>query len=533
MITKNLFNDQNKIIYNNTTADHNWRFPTQEYRDMYGNASAIEIIKNEDGTGYTPEILGTAIEKDGRFFVLPQNLKYVQNFLDNWTPSWAQSLIAYHPEFEYLKYSKALCALTSTVSTTFFNSTGGVQSTGTNILSSDQYDGFLNTLDTYAKAEAAGYFNTASSTFDQIFTSDPYFSGALNSDFESTSLYNIRRDIMLRALNIQYENFTSTKMLQVALQMTKCNAIQTCDVSSISYSSLSDSEKTNLWNTYKSLYISLKGNIKHVFINLYTTNKGNSNSCIGTTGSAEFTNVLKNYDTFVTSIKNNITVPATTFCSNAAAVNYKNKEKRFIATDFAYDSDVDPLDAQNQLTAEVNYQSYVQTGNCPTLTDLNLFLSKLFNDVNIAGSALTAWHNMGQGISPKLFADFTGATLPLAAGSSPTMNIQTTGSYDLAFSFTPTVLSGIALKLTLPASANLLWANYRATNWHIVSLNNIYYDAASSSLSGQNPIFGYKVVATIQVGNDASTKKEIILTGTTFAKIGECHVGGVAGVGET
>ncbi|WDF64542.1 DUF6443 domain-containing protein [Flavobacterium sp. KACC 22763] len=530
-----IFNDSttNKIIYNGTTTDHNWRFPLPEYRDQDGNAALVEVIKNEDNITYSPKIRGSVIEKNGRYFVLPQNLDSIGDFLDNWSSSWAKSLIGYHPEFQYLQYTKAICSVTSNVSTTFFTNTGEVQSTGTKTFNSDEYDAYLNSLDTYAKAEAAGYFRANdTSTFNTIFTSDPYFSATLGTDYETSAIYTTRKDVMLRALNTQYESFTSTKMLQVALQMVKCNAIQTCDVSSISYSSLTESEKTKLWNTYRSLYISLKGNIKHVFMNLYATNKGNSNSCIGQNGSSDFTNVLKNYSTLVPTIKSYIAPPATTFCSNAAAVNYKNKEKRFIATDFAYDADVDAADAQNQLVAQTNYQSYVQTGNCPGLTDLNMFLSSLFNDVNLAGSSLTSWHNMGQGLSPKLFADFTGATLPLNV-SSPTMNIQTSGASDLIFNFSPTILSGTALKLTLPAGSNVSWGNYSASNWHIISLTNIYYDAASSSLSGENPVFAYKVIARIQVGSDASTQKEIILSGTTLAKIGECHVNGVTGVGET
>ncbi|MDR6764545.1 RHS repeat-associated protein [Flavobacterium sp. 2755] len=532
-----VFNDTNKILYEGTTVDHNWRHPKYldqngnpiyKYLDSYGNDALVEITK--EGNEYSPKIKnGTVINKDGRFYVLPENLASVNDFLDNWSPSWAKSLVIYHPEYDYLNYSKALCSLKALVQ-------------GTNqTLTSDDYDGYLNSLDTYAKAEAAGYFSvTDTSLFNTIFSQDPYFSSVLPNGVETSAFFNTRKAIMDYAVKIQYENFTvngqsggsAAKMIQVALQMVKCNAIQACDASTISYSSLSDSEQTTLWNTYKNLYLSLKGNIKHVFMNLYTTNRGNSNSCIGKDGSAEFTNVIKNYNTFAATVKTYITIPSNSFCNNADAVNYKNKEKRFIATDFGYDSDVDAIDAQNQLVTQANYQTYVQTGNCPALTDLNMFFTGLFKDVNAAGSSLSNWNKIGQGLSPKLFAAFTGATLPLNV-SSPTMNIQTSGAYDLVFNFSPTTLSGTALKLTLPAGSNLAWNNYSVNNWHIIALNNIYYDAANSTLSGEHPVFAYKVVAKIEVGNGSTaTQREIVLSGTTFAKIGECSTNGTAGVGE-
>ncbi|PKB18343.1 RHS repeat-associated core domain-containing protein [Flavobacterium sp. 5] len=527
--TLSVFNSSNKIIYNGETDANNWEHPFIPYKNIDGSDALIEVTKDEDG--YSPTVkTGTIIQKDDRYFVLPENLASVNDFLDNWSPSWAQSLLQYHPEYEYLKYTKEVCTLT----------TGDTPNNNLKNLTTDDYDGFLNTLDTYDKAITAGYFDSNNTvTFNKIFSSDPYFSSALGSDFETAAIYNLRRDIMIDALEKHYENFTidgtkngnPAKMLQVALQMIKCNSIQACNVSSISYSNLTLSEKTLLWNTYKSLYISLKGNIKQVFMNLYTANKGKSNSCIGKEGASDFTNLLKNYPDRVTTIKTNINTPATTFCSNAAIADYKNKEKRFISTDFAYDSDSDATDAQNQLVVQANYQSYVQTGNCPALTDLSIFLGRLFNDINIANSSISAWHTIGQGLSPKLFADFTGETLPLSLSSSPAMNIQA-GASELSFTFSPTLLSGTALKLKLPSGSNLSWNNYSATGWHIIGFTNFYYDAASSSLSLQTPVFGYKVVARIQVGNDASTQREVVLSGTTFAKIGECQIGGAPGIGE-
>ena len=548
-----LFNEDNKIIYhglvnNNTTNKYNWRNPAAPYLDEEGKLSRIEVTLDE--TTYTPEITSTLIlitDPDGRTYVEPQNLKNVADFLDNWKNSWAKSLIQYHPEYCYLDYSKALCQLTKQVTV---NQYGGVNnetilSSKVKNLTTDEYDGYLDSIDTYGKAVADGLFNLASPYSNVIYTNDPYFSAAIPGQFETAELFEIRKDIIEEALNTKYENITlnpdgsggGAKLFQVAVQMVKCNAIQACSFSNINLSSLTTAEKDRIWSTYKSLYTSLKGNIQDVFISTYATTKGCYNGCIGKDGSSIFTNVIKNYQTQVAAINSYIQQnpsTSTVFCTIPEASNYKEEKKRFVPTDFGYDSDVEPKDALSELVSQGNYQNYTQTGNCPLINDLNSFFDGLFTDINSSTTAtLGTWNQIGQNLTSKLFGEFTGQTMPLSSSASaPDMSIQA-GSNDLVFSFSPSELSGSPLMLTIPSGSGLSWNNYGVTNtWHIISCSQLYYDADISTLNPTNPIFGFKVVAKVQMGSDTSNIREIVLTGSTVAKIGECHVSGATGVGE-
>ena len=548
-----LFNEDNKIIYqglvnNNSGNKFNWRNPTQPYADEENKVSLIEV-ELEEGI-YKPEIaLGVLItsDTDGRIFIKPQDLKNVADFLDNWKNSWAKSLIQYHPEYCYLDYSKALCQLTKQVTVKQYGGidNSDVTSSQAKTLNSDEYNGYLDTIDTYAKATAEGLFNFNFPNSNAIYTNDSYFNTVIPGQFETSGLFEIRKDIIEEALNNKYESFTvnsdgtggGLNLFKVAVQMVKCNAIQACNFSNINLSNLTTAEKDRIWNTYKSLYTSLKGNIQHVFINVYATTKGCYNGCIGKDGSSTFTNVIKNYPTQVTAINNYLKQnPATTaiFCSIPQASNYKEKEKRFIPTDFGYDSDVEPKDAINDLVSQGNYQYYEQTGNCPLVGDLNSYLNGLFTDINSSTTpSIGTWNQIGQTLTAKLFGEFTGQSMPLVASvNTPTMSIQV-NSNELNFSFTPTVLTGTPLKLTLPASAGLSWNNYGSnTAWRIVGFSQLYYDRTTSTLNPTNPSFEFKVIAKVQIGSDISNVKEIVLTGSTIAKIGECHVSGTSGVGE-
>lgn len=186
------------------------------------------------------------------------------------------------------------------------------------------------------------------------------------------------------------------------------------------------------------------------------------------------------------------------------------------------------------MVSQGNYQYYEQTGNCPLLSDLNFYLNGLFTDINSAATpSIGTWNQIGQTLTSKLFGEFTGQAMPLPSNvNTPTMSIQVT-SNDLIFSFTPSVLSEIPLKLTLPASAGLSWNNYGSgTAWRIVGFSQLYYDRVASTLNPTNPSFGFKVIAKVQIGSDISNIREIVLTGSTVAKIGECHVAGAAGIVE-
>ncbi|MFN7013348.1 MAG: hypothetical protein ACK4ON_03655, partial [Bacteroidia bacterium] len=527
----------------------------KRYRKSDGTLDYVEIQNNNNGT-FTPSIVsGTAVVINGLHYVLPQNLSNVGDFIGNWKPSWAEALIEYHPEYCYLEYTRAICEVTRNIDVLKYNDLNEVVSTEIDRpLNSDEYDAYLGYLDTYQKAFDAGFFNLGTPYGTQIFQEDPYFSGQLDSSVDNSVLFNWRRNLMLEALNTQYENYTlssdgsgiGAKMIEVAVQMASCNAIETFNFNSSYFtSSLTPSQKDRLWNTYKSLYISLKGNIKHVFINMHAVSNGCYNGCIGNNGSNNILNVIANYNNqgiydaisyHLTQNVPNLPSALPAFCNHPSAVNYANKEKRFIPTDFYYDSDATAQSAIDQLLTLGNYEYYSQTGNCPLINDLNLFLGDFFEELNLStGASLNSTtHHIGQGFSAKLFKELTRQnTFPLASGT-PQIYTSISGS-ELNFGMSPIAIGfapPLQLNLTLPTGSTLSWSNYgiNLSNWRIVGFSQLYYDAPSSNLTGTPPVFGFKVVARY---TQNGIIKDIVLSGKTIARIGECHVEGDSdGVGE-
>ena len=92
----------------------NWRNPKFKnnagdwisgYYDENGTTRAI-IYPIDTGLGYYPESIDGIghYTADGIRFIYPEEIKYVQDFVSLFQPSWASSLIIYHPEYFYYQY---------------------------------------------------------------------------------------------------------------------------------------------------------------------------------------------------------------------------------------------------------------------------------------------------------------------------------------------------------------------------------------------------------------------------------------------
>ncbi|MFL9843551.1 RHS repeat domain-containing protein [Flavobacterium rhizosphaerae] len=542
-----IFNEQNQLIHHGEIIDNDWRHPTLIYRDEEGQVSMVEVVLNADNTTYSPPVVpGASIitGDDGLLYTNPHQLLNVEDFLANWKDTWAESLVVYHPEYCYLEYTRALCNVTKNFTVTSYDNTSQ------NVpLNSDEYDDYLNYIDTYQEAVQEGLFSLSNPGY--ILSNDPYFTYL--SGYENSTVFNLRKGIMLQAINTQYENYTISQqnttaitMLQAAYKLINCNALQACNITSFNYSSLSTEDKDRLWNTYKNLYKSLKDRIRHVFINVYAKANGCYNGCIGDSGSTNITSVIENYpqrssiDTYINSNNPTATTPVTpVFCDNYYAINYQFSKKRFVPIDFALDYKDDAQGTMDQLTAMASYEYYMQTGSCPRIQDMDLFLNNFFEayntNVNVSSLNNTS-HAVGQYFTFSLFQDFTGLTAPIPDTPQPLINTSVSGNA-LTFSFTPTALSATpyALRLNLPSTpftSGLSWNNYGLTgSWHIIGFAQLYYNASTSNFTDvNNPVFGFSVIARVSKGSEI---QDVLITGTTRAKIGECSVSGNSGVGES
>jgi RHS repeat-associated protein len=525
------------IYYNNNATsfdivDNDWKHPVTPYINDNGTEAWVEVILDVSTVtptnDYLPRITGTPVATTVNFVttykVRPGQLANVADFIDAWEDNWATSLVPYHPEYCYLEYSKELCSKIKSVAVLDSSSASSTPKD----LTSDGYDGYLEYIDTYAKAVQAGLFGTTTASFNFIYDNDPYFSNQLGSSFETLNAFTLRRGIMEEALNTDYENLSNAganaTMLIHAYRTSICNALTPCNQASVSISSIaSDAEKDRLWNTYKNLYKSLKTKIKYVFINVYAKEHGCYNGCIGSDAPAAITNVISNY-TQAEVLYNHFygtlaTIPQ--LCDSPTAINYQTKQKRFIPADFGYNSGVSTADAVAELSAYAQYQQYAQTGNCPLLFDMEVFLDDYFKTPQVGTTT-----PVNQYLTLALFNSLNSAShTPNSVVPSPNIHTAVTGagSNTVTFTFTNYASSvAVPLEITIPSGSGLSWSNYGSgsSGWLITDFKQFYYDHNASNLANLSALdFAFSAVA---VYIDGGVQKEMIITGLTRAKIGEC-----------
>ncbi|NUY82703.1 hypothetical protein HUK80_17505, partial [Flavobacterium sp. MAH-1] len=533
-----IFNDIDGVLFSQgTTTNHNWRYPVTPYRDEEGIPSEIEVVLNTESTTpgqYIPEVVAGVITSTlvsnqpvwpQTATIRPEQLKNVSDFLNvYWKPSFAKSLLEYHPEFCYLEYSRELCAKTKSVDMLPALDAQPSDAVARN-LTSDEFDGYLQYLSTYESAMNAGLASASGISVDVIYEKDPYFSLQLGAGFETADEFDARKSIMIEALTEEYEDHgANNTMLLEAFKLTMCTSINPCQITTVDFSQLNTAKlKNNFWNTYKNLYIALKGKIKNTFMNLYAKKQGCYNGCIGIAESPSITNVIRHYDAASDVLDWFNPGAATQLCDNANADLYLEKVKRFPPSDVLYDSSLSTADAVAQLEAQTDYAVYAQTGNCPLLVDMDLFLEDYFT--NLPNAILSSPQPLSQSLPLDLFRSMTGISTNLSSPTSVTFTTANSGKRIL-FGFSGLTTSAQMLQIDLPTSGtaqNLTWSNYGpgASGWTILELKQMYYDATASTLVQNASVYGFQVIAMVSI-NGSSDLKEVLLKGVTKAAIGEC-----------
>jgi len=502
-----VFNEDNILGTGNGTSS--WRSPVTPYTDQYGNEAQIPVTETDEEGLYSPEINGIPLGSEGEFYVYPQQLAHLADFLNAWEPNWAVSLLPYHPESCYLDYVQAFCDFTAPV-------TGFPEG-----LDSDGYDSYLSTITSYEDAALANLIDADTSIMDE----DPFFSGTVSA-VETTIFSGYRQVIMEEALTLNYEGLTQNgsalKMLQVAYLTGACNGLEACTVPSVTNiinelqgTTLSVSQKDAIWNAYKGNYRSVKEKIKTVFMNIYAYDNGCYNGCIGGDDDGAITTVLEAYAIadLVDFIEN---VSVDQFCDSDQAEAYSAKQKRFLPVDAIYDAGVDAEDAIENLEEDGDYIHWVQTGNCPLASDLELFLQGYFTEIaggQLANPNTTSTDYIGNYLVPDLFEAL--------GGGSPQLNEIINGN-----TMTINTNSGGCSNNQIVLQSPYNWSNYSLTvptgsEWQIVGIRQMYYDEQAAVNDPANNVFAMQFVAQILTSTGV---EEVVMTGTTCAAIGECGV---------
>ena len=604
-----IFNENNKLLYGGyknvtqTNPDtettsvikvpkYNWRNPSDgSYKNEGGEIATVSILKGEDGT-YSPPLRlmendnlpplmdDPASDDENYLLAEPKYLENVEDFLKEWQPSWAKSLLAYHPEYQYYVYNSAIC-----------------EKKDANGINSDSFDETLRNLE-YLDTETNivvpnnDIFTPNTGKLAELLniadTKDPFYTSENTIIGETTQEYDLRKSIMQEALTSKYDGMTfknSQNSSDVNMNMLKTayyfavfsNGIMStakyqeelnlnsADLLDKIYT-LSDPLKQRVWSNFKTYYIGLKEKTRTVFAHIYANKKQGNNECIGNANSTgSYATLLKKYESTIpnnftavtglinASIATPLAIPSgynglEPVCSNETVSYYANKEKRFIPADLSYDSGLNDQEALAAAEAQADANSYVETGKCPLAADMETFLKGLVDttiqsDGLLVNTDVTSMPYLTAGIfNAQINPGFDVSTAPVSPRiiGKKVGNDLNIGFYiDQVGSEQFSIATPITLKfVSFNPNDNSTYLNPCGTNvskpqWSEVkgfkNFNYIDYDAT-------HKIFRFSILATIVRNNPATTctiPEEVIIEGYTKAAVGECHFSGSIGIGES
>jgi len=406
-----LLNTSNQLPLNVTTGTAYWKHPKVKingtdytyYLDEDGvTRSFIQVTLNPDGITYTPLIdNGSAIynSADGYYFVYPEHLANVEDFIQNWKTSWAKSLVQYHPEYCYYE----TCGE--------YTNTQKTSSVTTDTHTSDEFDELLFSTKTYVAAVSAGLFSGGVPTDYAINNTWPYDPFAHDIYYYETELDGIQ-DSLESNFNYYPGVSSSYTMYQMAAIAVRCGNQfgstpgSSCDdfganlySSSVpNYVHLNDSIKDAEWNLFKSFYLAEKHRLQQKRADaIALTTCSAYNGCIGNDDFNPLTSGMIDMHAFnfwSDSPFFNMSQP----CSAWYYMMYKDKIKRFSGPD--------------DLTLnDPGYQAYLETGQCPLAFELQYWLSSMAEGHFLASSTDVdlQYHSM---FTQEIYTAISGGTLP-------------------------------------------------------------------------------------------------------------------------
>ncbi|UUC47428.1 thrombospondin type 3 repeat-containing protein [Flavobacterium cerinum] len=584
--TLSLFNEDNQLLYGGSSvqtftdpntgavvtqnvSNYNWRRPATPYMDDNGDVSKVKVVLIGSNT-YSPEVIPSAsVENDpndpssNNKYVLPQYLSNVSDFVNNWKSSWAESLLPYHPEYQYLRYNQAICAK--------------LNSSGEN---SDGFDEKLTNMDytnvfmTNGIVQNLVTLSANDPFYNQQITATP--ANNINYDVETAADYQLRVRLLQEAMNTNYEgvklaNNARLNMLQTAYYTTVFGngiapasvyqSLVTAPLSQLlsNINALNPTEKERVWKSFVNNYIAFKQKTRTVYSHIFALRNSGYNGCIGDVQNVdtfvtlfEKYNTTGNYSNLLQTINTAFATPVPTTpagrilaCSTTTVAYYKDKEKRFISADYGFNSGVPGSQTIADATADADANIYYQTGKCPLLVDMESLLDGLVNpSFQNQGLLLYGFNAYSM---PMLTPDLFNAMLldPAAYAANP-QNVTINGNIvnggsSLSLSFNtasgsiaqPIDLQFIGLNQFnytngcnegLPAPS---WTTYNS-NFKIVDFKNIYF--VPGSFNPSNNTYKFQIVAVIKrlTGTNCPALEEVVIEGTTKAALGQCDFSGNA-----
>ncbi|MCK8482235.1 RHS repeat protein, partial [Psychroserpens algicola] len=512
-------NVQSDIVFSwKTPFNPSYMNAPYHYYDYGGDIIKVSVQLNENGTPVIP--LDVNVTEDplnpGFASVEPQ---FITNFLDYksfWQPQWSESLIIFHPEYCYVDFARELCQLTNQIT---------IPGEGLMYVNPDGYSNYLLNLDWQAAENL--YMNEANLL--TIVNNDPLFQVSVPQIISDLNSGNpdFHIETMNRAVDISFDG-SGKPMLYTSYLTVACNSIGLCDMpSGLNLVDFTDEQMEQLWDTYRSLYLSFRDRVKSALANMYAIDNGCYNYCIGegydNPGDPILALNLNGYN--FPNDPNDGNQASDAICGDNAYL-FHNKTKRIISEDFNYDSSQSTAQTGEDLEDYLNHQYYLESGQCPMGRDFEQLVRGLINETNDNGSMFGSFSAFtGNYFTVPLFEELGG--LPTTQ-SNPNNNIQFSGNVNSsdANEWILQITSGLNLSpITFSLNPDVIydWNNYNS-NWTILEVSNFGYVTYDASVSPT--LFTFAFSAKIDSNNDGNVDDEIVITGTTQARIGECYVDG-------
>jgi len=540
-----------------------------------------DIFSPEVAEGVNTASLVESTTNPGFYVIKPEQLKTVEDFLDIWNPTWADALLWHHPEYEYYVYSIALCEGMHTIPGGDIEL--NTESFDANLLKIETFEEisiaanndigitFQSLLNPNTSPDP--FLNVTYSTVENLIAGDDQASHrkailaeALTTNYDGLRYTYDGADYKMNLLQLAYYTVVYSNGLlpldnafHTDMQSLQNPADVVATLASIP--GLAESQKIRIWTTFRSYYMALKTKLKYAYSNIYAISKNRAHGCIGNIENIDsFATMFLDYNEVVTSGQNNMQnfygdyedgvalgvgiadyeadltntagdpVPAYGACSPETIAFFEGKTKRFTPADYGFDSGATDAQMGADAVADANAAAFLATGKCPLAFDIEFLLDGMIDPELSQFGLVTS--TLPASSMPYLTLDLyeeLGGTLPITTAT----NITSSG-----------IGSGAILKLKIgngndieleikdadvnnPCATGLnpiTWANYN-TDYKITDLKNMYYVPGSLNTNVVPNTYNFEIVASIvriPVVTGCEIPEEIIIVGTTTARIGEC-----------
>lgn len=518
-----ILNDNNQLPDNNAS----WRNPQRptaygiEYNYVEENGDESKIYLTVSGTtpgGYLPQVAVAHyndVQYDNttnQFYIAPQHLAHAEDFVDNFIPSWSQSLLVYHPEYCYyevcLTFDQEVNEGDAYTVDDFDNlllSSNTFAEAVQNGLIKDNYQSIFNDQNNGYGTTGALPQNNRLEAWQKPDQNDPTSSAYawdpfiyLESNWQTTDCEGYGQRLYERMLQYEQVNGQWFSMADIAAYFTRCGntIINTNDLSCFDFGGqYGGSWNTQIldeeWNRFKLMYKSVKDELIQEYMDCYAINECRSyNGCIG---NEEYNAVTSGMYDPSQSMNGQPYFDVYQPCNFWNHEMYANKIRRF-------SSAMDQLEGIDANT--VAYNMYLQTGQCPIPFALQNLLNALavndeLDNSNVDLNSYPEW--MSLIIANNNFNN---------PGTIPVVTHNSTGGSNLTINWIENGGTYATLTIEL-VGATTTWDD-------LISINNLYPVNNSSSVFKAEGFF-------YDINGDIDTA---IITGTiSNFDLGACSFG--------